>query len=129
MGAVACGQDFRFPPEDKMGFAVPAAPGHSLRLLNDYMRTDLLRPIHQHLYRMRDNQEPGSPIHHLANSLKLVVACFDRMDLPECVGRNPFNIDPSYKFDAGKDCLHDIRLMKHHLKCHMKTIKELSRDY
>ncbi len=25
-----------FPPEDKMGFAVPVAPGHSLKLLNIY---------------------------------------------------------------------------------------------
>jgi hypothetical protein len=37
-------QDFSdLPPEDKMGFADPVSPALSLRLLNNYMRTDLLR--------------------------------------------------------------------------------------
>lgn len=118
-----------FPPEDKMGFAVPAAPGHSLRLLNNYMRTDLLRPIHQHIHRIRDNKEPGSPLHHLAKSLNLTIESYEDINLFECVNRNPFHFDPGYEFDAEKDYLHDIKLMKYHLKCHMRTIKELDRLY
>ena len=115
--------------EDKKGFAIPAAPGHSLRLLNDYMRTDLLRPLHLHIHRMKDNQEPGSPIHHLANSLELVLGSFEGVNLFESVDRNPYNIAPTYPFDAEKDYLHDIRLMRHHLKCHRKTIKQLDAGY
>ena len=114
---------------DKKGFAIPAAPGHSLRLLNDYMRTDLLRPLHLHMHRMKDNQESGSPIHYLANSLERVLDSFEGVNLFECVVRNPYNIAPVYPFDAEKDYLHDIKLMKHHLKCHRKTIKQLDEGY
>jgi hypothetical protein len=117
-----------FPPEDEMGFAVPVSPSHSLKLLNSYMRTDLLRPLHQHLHRMKDTQEPGSPLNYLAKSLELVIGHFEGGNLFECVNRNPFYIDPGYEFDAEKDYLHDIKLMKHHLKCHKKTIKAIGRD-
>lgn len=47
------------PPEDRMGFAVPVSPGHSLLLLNNYMRTDLLLGIHRHVNRMKGRNEPG----------------------------------------------------------------------
>lgn len=36
------------------------------------------------------------------------------------------NIDPDYEFRPKQDYLHDFRLMKHHLKCHNKTMKELA---
>lgn len=117
-----------FPPEDKMGFSVPVSPSHSLQLLNRYMRTDLLRSLHHHIHCMKDNAEPGSPLHYLAKSLKLVIESFDGVNIFECVERNPFHIDPGYEFDAEKDYLHDIKLMKHHLRCHKITIKELGCD-
>lgn len=114
-----------FPPEDGMGFAIPVSPGHSLKLLNEYMRTDLLQFIHGHLRRMIDNDEPGPPIAHVAKSLNLVIGTYEEVNLFECVSRNPFNIDPGYEFDTEKDYLHDIKLMEHHLKCHKKTIREI----
>ena len=51
-------------PEDKMGFAVPKTPTHSLMLLNSYMRTDMLQHIHLRLHKMRAEDGPGSPLHH-----------------------------------------------------------------
>ena len=117
------------PEEDKMGFAVPVSPSHSLKLLNNYMRTDLLRSVHGHIQRMKEQKEKGSPIHHLAKSLDLVIGSFEGVNFFETVSRNPFHIDPNYMFQAEHDYLHDIKLMKHHLKCHNKTIDELRRHW
>ena len=113
--------------EDKMGFAIPKTPAHSLQLLNNYMRTDMLSHIHLRLHRMRDENEPGSPLQHIAKSLEKVIDTYDDINLFECFTRNPFHIDPDYVFLPERDYLHDIRLMKHHLTCHRRTIKDLGR--
>ena len=115
------------PPEDKMGFAVPKTPAHSLMVLNSYMRTDLLQHIHLRLHQIRDANEPGSPLHHMAKSLERVIDTYDGINLFECFARNPFHIDPDYEFQQEQDYFHDIRLMKHHLKCHRRTIEALDR--
>jgi hypothetical protein len=115
-----------FPPEDKMGFAVPKTPAHSLMLLNSYMRTDMLQHIHIRLHK-RDEDGTGSPLHHMAKSLEQVIDTWDSIDLFECFTRNPFHINPDYAFRPEQDYCHDIGLMKHHLKCHRKTIRELGR--
>jgi hypothetical protein len=61
--------DACLPPEDRKGFAVPVSPGHSLLLLNSYMRTDLLLSIHQHVHRIKERSESVSPLQYLAESL------------------------------------------------------------
>jgi hypothetical protein len=122
-----CSNFSDLPPEDKMGFAVPKTPAHSLMLLNSYMRTDMLQHIHLRLHKMRDENEPGSPLHHMAKSLEQVISTWDGINLVECFTRNHFHIDLDYEFRPEQDYLHDIRLMKHHLKCHRSTIKELDR--
>lgn len=71
--------------------------------------------------------EPGSPLQHMAKSLEQVIDTWDGINLVECFTRNHFHIDPDYEFRPQQDYLHDIRLMKHHLKCHRSTIKELDR--
>ncbi len=115
------------PPEDKMGFAVPKTPAHSLMLLNSYMRTNLLPLIHQRLHHIRDANQPGSPLLHLAKSLEQVIRTYDGINLFETVTRNLLHIDPDYVLHPENDYLHDMRLMKHHLKYHMRTIKDLGR--
>jgi len=72
--------------------------------------------------KITDQQVTDSPLEQLAKTLKLVL---DNIASIESVNRNPFNIKPDYNFDAKKDFQHDLKLMKHHLKCHLKTIKEL----
>ena len=115
------------PSKDKMGFAVPKTPAHSLMLLNSYMRTDLLRHIHLLLHQMRDENEPGSPLDYLARSLEQVIVACDGRNLSDRVTCNPFHIDPDYEFQPEQNYLQDIRLMKHHRKCHRRTIKDLDR--
>jgi plasmid stabilization system protein ParE len=97
-------QDYSdLPSEDKMGFAVPKTPAHSLMLLNSYMRTDLLRHIHLRLHQMRDTNEPGAPLHQLAKSLEWVISTYDGVNLFEFVTRNSFHIDPDYEFLPEQD--------------------------
>ena len=96
-------------------------------LLNSYMRTGMLQHIHLHLHRMRDVNEPGSPLHHLEKSLEQVIDTYNGINLFECFTRNPFHIDSDYEFLPEQDYLHDIRLMQHHVKCHKTTIKDLAR--
>ena len=108
-----------------MGFATPVSPGHSLLLLNRYIRTDLLLGIHRHIHRMKDRNELGSPLHYLAESLGHVIAAYDGINLFECVTRNSLHIDPDFEFHAEQYYAHDINLMKPHLDCHRRTIKDL----
>ena len=66
------------PSEDKMGFAVPKTPAHSLMLLNSYMRTDMFQHIHSRLHKMRDSGGDGSPLHQMAkimNSDRSRITC------------------------------------------------------
>ena len=90
------------------------------------MRTDLLRSIHERIQRRIDEEIKGSPLKHIADSLAEVIESYEDTNLFECVERNPFHFDPGYVFDRKKDYLHDIKLMKHHLKSHKKTLCELS---
>lgn len=113
------------PPEDKMGFAVPKTPAHSLMLLNSYMRTYILQHIHTHLHKMKDEGGHGSPLDQMAKSLEQVLATWGKINLFECFNRNPFHIDSDHEFQPELDYLHDIKLLEHHLACHRKTIHEL----
>ncbi len=63
----------------------------------------------------------------MAKSLEQVISTWDGINLVECFTRNHFHIDLDYEFRPEQDYLHDIRLMKHHLKFHRSTIKELDR--
>jgi hypothetical protein len=78
-----------FPPEDRQGFAVPVSPSHSLLLLNNYMRTDLLLGIHRHVHRVKEQNPAGSPIHHLADSIAHVVAACRRRTHAEPEPQSP----------------------------------------
>lgn len=119
-----------FPEEDKMGFAKPSTPSHTLQLLNKYSRTDLLRSIHEKMQYQIDN--PGkkhkSPLDNLMTVLKDVVDTWEPLNLFETVDRNPFHYDPGYEFDAEKDYAHDMKLFKHHLK-ELKKIKKEINDF
>ncbi len=115
--------------KDNSGFDIPASPGHSLKMMNDHMKTDVLRLIHEHLISLREQKVDDSPLEQLAKNLKLVLSNVDNLTFCNSINRNPFNIEPSYNFDEKKDFQHDLKLMKHHLKCHLKTIKELEMFY
>ena len=118
-----------YPPDDEMGFATPVAPAHSLQLLNSYMRTDILRHLHESIQKKMDDGTASSPLQHIADGLTEVIDVYEDTGLFECVERNPFHLDPGYPFSPEKDYAHDIKLMKHHLKAHKKTLRELSKDW
>lgn len=118
-----------FKENKKDGFMIPVAPGHSLSLLNDYMRTDLLRYVHKTLHQRLDNKGEDSPLKILADSLEEVINIYKNRDVVERIDRNPFHCNPALIFDAEKDYRHDIRLMKFHLEAHLKTLLELDEVY
>lgn len=118
-------------PEDKKGFAVPASPSHSLRMLNNYMRTDLLMHIHMHIHKRMnaDKKQRLTPLHYIAESLDHLIQCYDKINLFECFQKSSYHFDPGFDFQPEQDFRHDIKLMKHHRKCHRRTIKEIESFY
>ncbi len=93
----------------------PCSPGHCLKMLNDYMRTDILRSVHQRIQARMDQRDKKSPLEILIESIEEVLATFEGSNLFECVGPNPFNSDPRYRFHPEHDYQHDIKLLKSQL--------------
>ncbi len=93
----------------------PCSPSHCLKMLNDYMRTDILRSVHQRIQARMDQRDKKSPLEILIESIEEVLATFEGGNLFECVGPNPFNSDPRYRFHPEPDYQHDIRLLKSQL--------------
>ena len=93
----------------------PCSPGHCLGMLNDNMRTDILRDVHQGIEARMDRRGKKSPLEILIESIEDVLAAFEGSNLFERVGPNPFNSDPSYRFQPEPDYRHDIKLLKSQL--------------
>tara|TARA_B100000745_G_scaffold286884_1_gene223129 strand:+ start:269 stop:865 length:597 start_codon:yes stop_codon:yes gene_type:complete len=116
------------PEEDKGGFLTPSSPGHSLKLLNSYMRTDLLKFIHGNVYKRKDAFPEQSPLNYLVGAINDVLASWKESNLFECFNKNPYHINPDFDFDAEEDFSHDIKLMTFHLKALRRTLKEIEKD-
>lgn len=111
----------------------PRSPGHCLGMLNDYMRTDMLRHVHEGVRARMDRQNAKprgrsrrqSPLAMLIDSIEDVLAVFDGSNRFERVGPNPFNCDPHYRrpvrglpthgFQPEAAYRHDIALLKSQL--------------
>jgi hypothetical protein len=93
----------------------PCSPGHCLGILNDNMRTDILRNVHHGIEARRDQRGKKSPLEILIESIEDVLATFAGGNLCARVGPNPFNSDPSYRFQPEPDYRHDITLLKSQL--------------
>ena len=93
----------------------PCSPGHCLGMLNDNMRTDILRSVHQFARARMDQRGKKPPLEILIESIEEVLATFEGSHLVEPVGPNPFNTDPRYRFDPEPDYQHDIQLLKSQL--------------
>ncbi len=98
-----------------MIFEKPCSPGHCLKMLNDNMRTDILRSVHQRVQARMDQRDQRSPLEILIESIEEVLGTFEGINLFECVERNPFNSDPGYRFNPESDYQHDIMLLKSQL--------------
>ena len=98
----------------------PCSPGHCLGMLNDYMRTDMLRHVHQYIQARMDQRGKKSPLALLIESIEEVLGVFEGSHLCEGVGPNPFNRDPRYRwstrgFRPETACHHDITLLQSQL--------------
>ena len=104
----------------------PCSPGHCLGMFNDYMRTDMLRHVHQYIQARMDQRGKKSPLALLIESIEAVLGVFEGSHLCEDVGPNPFNRDPRYRwstrgFRPETACHHDIAL----LKAQLGSLREL----
>jgi hypothetical protein len=98
----------------------PCSPGHCLGMFNDYMRTDMLRHVHQSLQARMDQRGTRSPLALLIESIEEVLGVFEGRQLFAGVGPNPFNRDPRYRwstpgFRPETACHHDITLLQSQL--------------
>ena len=93
----------------------PCSPGHCLGILNDHMRTDILKSVHQHIRARRDGRGTKSPLEILIESIEEVLVTFEGSNLVACVGPNPFNRDSRYRFRPEPDYHYDIKLLKYQL--------------
>ena len=89
----------------------PCSPGHCLGMFNDYMRTDMLRHVHQSLQARMDQRGTRSPLALLIESIEDVLGVFD----------------PRYRwstpgFRPATACHHDITL----LQSQLAGLRELS---
>ena len=69
-----------------------------MRMLNDNMRTDILRAVHQGIQARLDQSGKTLPLVILIESIEDVLATYDGLNLFESVRPNPFNVDPPYPF-------------------------------
>jgi len=107
----------------------PCSPGHCLGMLNDYMRTDMLRRVHegvrarmaqQDMKRRSCTSRSQSPLAMLIASIEDVLATWDGSHLRVSVGPNPFNRDSCYRcpprgFQPEPAYHYDIALLKSQL--------------
>ena len=105
----------------------PCSPGHCLGMLNDNMRTDILRGVHEGIENRKDQRGKKSPLVILIESIKEVLAVYEGSNLFELIEPNPFNADPLYRFDPKPDYQHDIKLLKSQLGSLKKILASLGR--
>jgi hypothetical protein len=84
-------------------------------MLNDHMRTDMLRRVHEYIQARMEQRGKKSPLEILIESIEEVLGTFDGNNLFEDVRLNPFNRDPRYRFHPEPDYHYDITLLKSQL--------------
>lgn len=89
----------------------PSSPGHCLKILNEHMRTDLLRSLHARLEEGRDGSPGSSPLDSLIESIKWTLASVPRPDNGDSVEVNPLNLNAVIHGVSMDDQTHDIKLL------------------
>ncbi|KAF0250518.1 MAG: hypothetical protein FD167_92 [bacterium] len=77
----------------------PRSPGDSLRILNENMKTDILRYIHEQMHAKNAQKDKKSPLVMLIESIEQVLALFATTNLVSSVSPNPFNIHSRHNFN------------------------------
>ncbi len=113
------------PEEDKGGFLAPCSSGHALKLLNSYMRTNLLKLIHGNVHKNKETHPRQSPLKTLIAAINGVLASWKETNLFECFNRNSFHFNPLFEFEAIEDFNHDIKLMTFHMEVLCQSLKRI----
>ena len=92
------------------------------------MRTDILRSVHQGIEARREHRGQKSPLEILIESIEEVLITFEGCESLLSIEPNPFNTDPSYRFEPESDYGHDIRLLKSQLRSLQQILASLSAD-
>jgi len=108
-----------------MNFEKPSAPGHCLKILNDTMRTDILRSVHECIELFKEKTGNQSPLEILISSIEGVLFTYEKACLYESVNQNPFNANQLNEFNPEQDYKHDIKLLNFQLNELKKTLKEI----
>jgi hypothetical protein len=115
----------------------PCSPDHCLGMLNDNMRTDILRAVHEGMRARMDAQDAKllgnrhgeaqrkSPLEMFIESIENVLARFEGRDLFAALGPNPFNANPRYRFQSESDYRHDIALLRSQLGALREILAEI----
>jgi len=106
----------------------PCSPGHCLGMLNDNMRTDILRSVHRSIETRMDQRSKKSPLEILIEAIEEVLATFDGRNLLESIGPNPFNKERLYRFQREPDYQHDITLLQSQLGSLQEILARLVDD-
>ena len=113
-----------------MNVEKPCSPGHCLGMLNNNMRTDILRSVHQHIEQRREQKDQRTPLEIVIESIQHVLNLFEKTNRFECVERNPFNTDINFvRFDRKSDYQHDIKLLRYQLNSLLELLKGIDKDY
>ena len=99
----------------------PCSPGHCLGMLNEYIRTDILRRVHQAIHARLDQRGTRSPLLILIESLEDVLGIFAGDYHMEGIRPNHFNSDPHYcvftrGFCPEMACQYDLALLQSQLE-------------
>lgn len=98
-------------------------------MLNENMRTDILRSVHQRIQVRMDQRDKKSPLEILIESIEEVLGTFEGINLYECVEHNPFNIDPGYRLNPEPDYNHDFNLLRSQLRSLREILASLSESF
>ena len=86
----------------------PCSPGHCLGMLNANMRTDMLRSVHEGITERKEQPHHKSPLEMLIESIEETLVSFEGGERVAAIGPNPFQTDPSGRFEPESDYHHDI---------------------
>lgn len=108
-----------------MAIGKPRSPGDCLRILNENMKTDILRHVHEQMHARNTQKDKKSPLKMLIDSIEQVLAIFGTMNLVKSISRNPFNIYSHHNFNPEVAYKHDIDLLKSQLRYLREILADL----
>lgn len=108
----------------------PCSPSHCLGMLNDNMRTDILRNVHEYLLDRKAQNDQRSPLELLLESINHTLGRFKHSRSFEQVERNPFNVDENVRqFNLQLDAQHDMKLLRSQRAGLQALYDSISSDY